>query len=189
MSKIGYVRVSSIDQNEQRQVEALEKLGMDRVFAEKVSGKNMNGRPQLKALLDYVREGDVIYVADLSRLARNTRDLLQLIEDLTEKGIGLVSLKENIDTSTATGKLMITMLGAIAEFERANLLERQREGIELAKRKGVYKGRKSIEKPDNWTEVYQQYLTRKISGAQAMDILKLKRNTFYKFAAEERGEK
>lgn len=138
--KIAYVRVSSINQNEARQVEALEKYGIERWYTEKISGKDAN-RPKLLEMLEYVREGDTIHIHDLSRLARSTADLLVIVDLLTKKGVHLVSNKENIDSSTPTGKLMLTMIGAINEFERTNILERTREGIAIAKRKGVYKGR------------------------------------------------
>ncbi len=141
--KIGYVRVSTIDQNEARQIEGLEKYEIEKWFTEKVSGKDMN-RPELQTMLDFAREGDTIYVHDFSRLARSVSDLLKITEQLQAKGIHLVSNKENIDTSTPTGKLMLTMIAAINEFERTNLLERQREGIAIAKREHKYKGRKAI---------------------------------------------
>ena len=136
--KIAYVRVSTIEQNEARQIEALKQYDIDKWFTEKVSAKNTN-RPQLQAMLDFAREGDTIYIHDFSRLARSTSDLLKLVEGLQAKGVHLVSNKENIDTSTPAGKLMLTMLGAIYEFERANLLERQREGVAIAKEQGKYK--------------------------------------------------
>jgi DNA invertase Pin-like site-specific DNA recombinase len=136
MSNIAYVRVSTAEQNEARQIEALKKHNIDKWFTEKVSGKNMN-RPQLEAMLDYVREGDTVYIHDFSRLARSTKDLLSIVEQLQEKGVHLVSNKENLDTSTPTGKLMLTMIAAINEFERENLLERQREGIAIAKEQGI----------------------------------------------------
>jgi DNA invertase Pin-like site-specific DNA recombinase len=176
---IAYVRVSTEEQNEERQVEGLKKHGIEKWFLEKVSAKTTD-RPQLRALLDFAREGDTIYVHDLSRLARSTRDLLELVEFLEQKGIGLVSNKEAIDTSTATGKLMLTMIGAIAEFERQNLLERQREGIALAKGRGIYTGRKRIDYPKDWQTVYDQWKMRKITGDNAMQQLGLKRNTFYR---------
>lgn len=119
--KVGYIRVSAIDQNTESQKSLLGNVGMDKVFEEKLSGKN-TARPQLQAMLDYVREGDTVYVKDLSRLARNTKDLLDIVEYLNQKGVSLFSIKENIDTSTNFGKLMLTFLGAIYEFERANLL-------------------------------------------------------------------
>lgn len=130
--KVGYIRVSSIEQNTESQKSLLDKVGMDKIFAEKISGKNTD-RPQLQAMLEYVREGDTVYIKDLSRLARNTKDLLNIVEYLTNKGVALKSIKENIDTSSNFGKLMITFLAAIYEFERANLLERQKVGIAVAK--------------------------------------------------------
>ena len=130
--KIAYVRVSTVEQNESRQIEALEKYGIEKWFTEKVSAKDTN-RPKLKEMLEFAREGDTIYIHDFSRLARSTKDLLEIVETLKAKGIHLVSNKENIDTSTPTGKLMLTMIAAINEFERSNLLERQREGIAIAK--------------------------------------------------------
>ena len=130
--KIAYVRVSTVEQNEARQIEALKKYDVDKWFTEKVSAKDTN-RPQLQAMIDFAREGDTIYIHDFSRLARSTADLLKLVEQLQAKGVHLVSNKENIDTSTPTGRLMLTMIGAINEFERCNLLERQREGYRHCK--------------------------------------------------------
>lgn len=163
---IAYVRVSTVEQNEARQVEALEKYNIEKWFKEKVSGKNTE-RKELKNMLDFAREGDTIYVLDFSRLARSVKDLLDITEKLKEKNINLISLKENLDTSTPTGKLLLTMIGAIDEFERANLLERQREGIAIAKKKGLYKGRQpsKIDK-DLFEDAYNQYMTRKINKNQ-----------------------
>jgi len=181
---IAYVRVSTIEQNEARQIKGLEKNNIDRWFTEKVSAKDTN-RPELKDMLNYAREGDTIYIHSLDRLARSTKDLLGIVEQLESKGILLVSSKESIDTSTATGKLMLTMIGAINTFERENMLERQREGIAIAKINGEYKGRKEIEFPDNWAEVYDKYKTRELTGTKAMEILGLKRTTFYKLVKKE----
>lgn len=161
---IAYVRVSTIEQNEERQIEALKKYNIDKWYTEKVSAKDTN-RPKLKEMLDYVREGDTIYVHDFSRLARSTKDLLSIVEQLQEKKVHLVSNKENIDTTTPTGKLMLTMIGAIAEFERTNLLERQREGIAIAKQQNKYKGRKPKEIPD-FDKWYKKYITREINKVQ-----------------------
>lgn len=180
---IAYVRVSTEEQNEERQVEGLKKHQIEKWFIEKVSAKTAD-RPQLQAVLEFAREGDVIYIHDLSRLARSTKDLLEMVEFLEKKGIGLVSNKESIDTKTATGKLMLTMIGAIAEFERQNLLERQREGITLAKAKGIYKGRKKIGYPKNWQEVYSRWKKRELKSGEAIQQLKLKTNTFYRLVAE-----
>lgn len=176
---IAYVRVSTVEQNESRQMEGLKKYNIDKWFTEKVSAKDTN-RPQLDSMMDFAREGDTIYIWDFSRLARSTKDLLELVELMDKKGIHLISVKENLDTSTATGKLMLTMIGAINEFERANLLERQREGIAIAKKEGKFKGRRAIDYPSNWKEVYTKWKSREINGTSAMEILGLKRNTFYK---------
>jgi len=185
---IGYVRVSTVEQNEGRQIEALRQRNIDKWFTEKVSAKNTN-RPELKTMIDFARAGDTIYIHSLDRLARSTKDLLNIVEELQHKGIHLVSNKENIDTSTATGKLMLTMIGAIAEFERANLLERQKEGIAIAKKEGKFKGRKEISYPANWKEVYALWKSRELKGTEAMTQLGLKRNTFYKLVKEYEGSK
>ena len=180
---IAYVRVSTVEQNEERQLKALEKHNIDKWFVEKVSAKDTN-RPQLQAMMEFAREGDSVYIHDFSRLARSTTDLLQLVEKLEKKKINLVSNKENIDSSTPTGKLMLTMIGAINEFERQNLLERQREGIAIAKQQGKYKGRKAIQKPEYWEEVFLKWKNRELQANEAMKILGLKRNTFYKMVKE-----
>ena len=172
---LGYVRVSTIEQNEERQLETMKRYEVEKVFTEKVSGKNTN-RPKLQELLDFAREGDTIIIHDFSRLARNTQDLLNIVETLTHKGIHLISSKENIDTSTPTGKLLLTVIGAISEFERTNLLERQAEGIAIAKAKGVYKGRKPIE-VSNFSEYYDKWKTRECSKSDLMKILGISRPT------------
>lgn len=180
---IAYVRVSTVEQNDGRQLEGLKQYNIDKWFTEKISAKDIN-RPELKKMIDFAREGDTIYIWDFSRLARSTKDLLDLVETFKAKGIHLISVKENLDTSTPAGKLMLTMIGAINEFERANLLERQREGIALAKREGKYKGRKEIGYPENWSEVYSKWKSRELTGTKAMELLELKRNTFYKLVKE-----
>ena len=182
--KVGYIRVSSIEQNTESQKSLLDKIGMDKIFGEKISGKNTD-RPQLQAMLEYVREGDTAYIKDLSRLARNTKDLLSIVEYLTNKGVALKSIKENIDTSSNFGKLMIAFLAAIYEFERANLLERQKDGIAVAKLKGKYKGRKKVDKPANFNEVYQKWLKREIRSVAAIRELNISEYAFYKFIKEE----
>lgn len=176
MAAVAYVRVSSADQNEARQIDALQKYNIDKWFTEKVSGKNMDDRKQLRDMLDWVREGDTVYVHDFSRLARSTKDLLAITERLFEKQVHLVSLKENLDTSTATGKLMLTMIAAINEFERQNLLERQAEGIALAKVRGAYKGRKRIDVKD-FDTYYSRYMRREISKSGIAEKLGISRPT------------
>ena len=182
---IGYVRVSTVDQNEARQIEGLQKYGIEKWFTEKISGKDIN-RPQLQAMLDFAREGDTVYVHDFSRLARSTKDLLNIVDTLTEKKIHLVSNKEAIDTSTPQGKLMLTMIAAIYEFERTNMLERQREGIAIAKANHVYKGRKEIKvDPDQWKKLYDQYMHREINKVQFAKALDVSRPTLDKLLKAE----
>lgn len=178
--KVSYIRVSSIDQNETRQIEAMKDKGIEKYFIEKISGKNMN-RPKLQEMLDYVREGDEIFIHDFSRLARSTKDLLEIVEILNKKGVILKSNKENLDTSTPTGKLMLTMIGAINEFERQNLLERQREGIEIAKKQGKFKGGqvKKIEEKE-FEKALNKYKTREINKTEMAEILKISRPTLNK---------
>ena len=175
---IAYVRVSTMEQNEARQKEALSKHSIEKWYIDKASGKNMN-RPQLAEMLDFVRAGDIVYIHDLSRIARSTSDLLKIVEQLQHKGVHLVSNKENIDTTTPTGKLMLTMIGAINEFERENLLERQREGIAIAKAAGKYKGRKEI-KVENFSEHYDRYKNRQITKMQHAKELGISRPTLDK---------
>lgn len=179
---IAYVRVSTVEQNDARQVEALEKHNIDKWWTEKVSAKNAN-RPQLQAMLEFARSGDTIYIHDFSRLARSTADLLKIVEQLTTKGVHLVSNKENIDTSTPTGKLMLTMIGAINEFERTNMLERQREGIAIAKREGKYAGRKAVKVAD-FEKHYERYSRREITKAQLATELSISRPTLDKLIQE-----
>lgn len=177
---IAYVRVSTVEQNEQRQIQALEKHNIDKWYIEKVSAKDTN-RKELKTMLEYAREGDKIFIHDFSRLARSVKDLLSIVETLNEKGITLVSNKENIDTSTATGKLMLTMIGAINEFERQNLLERQKEGIAIAKANNKYKGRKEITiDREAFTELYKQYTNRQLTKTELAGKLKVSRPTLDK---------
>ena len=180
--KVGYVRVSTVTQHEDRQLVTMEKFGVEKLFQEKVSGKDKN-RPQLQQLLDFVREGDTVIIHDFSRLARSTKDLLEIVEYLNNKKVALISAKENLDTSTATGKLMLTMIGAINEFERTNLLERQREGIAVAKKKGKYKGRKEV-KIDNFEQYYNKYLKREITKTQLAKELNISRPTLDKLIKE-----
>ena len=186
---VAYIRVSTVEQNEGRQVEALKKHNIEKWFIEKVSGKDTN-RPQLQAMLDYVREGDTIYIHDFSRLARSTKDLLSIVEKLKSKDVHIVSNKENIDSSTPTGKLMLTMIGAIAEFERQNMLERQAEGIAIAKREGKFKGGQ-VKKIDDqsWNRYYNQYIQRELTTKAAFaKKLNISRPTLDKLLKERRGE-
>ena len=144
--QVGYIRVSSADQNTARQ---LQDISLDKVFEDKCSGRDTN-RPQLKACLEYLREDDTLHVHSLDRLARNVEDLLAIVRDLTERGVKVIFHKENLtftpdtpDNSNSMSRLMLTIMGAIAEFERSLIKERQREGIVIAKKSGKYRGRPS----------------------------------------------
>ena len=180
MSKIGYIRVSTEHQETARQQEIMDNNHVDRIFSEKLSGATAD-RPQLKAMLDYVREGDTLYVESISRLGRSTRDLLNIIDTLSEKGVTLVSHKENIDTDTPAGKFMLTVFAALSQLEREQLKQRQREGIEIAKAQGKYTGRKPI--PIDWTkfgQLYGEWKAKNITGRDFMRKMGLTANTFYR---------
>lgn len=180
--RVAYVRVSTEEQNEERQKEALKKFNIEKWFEEKVSAKDAD-RQQLQLMLDFVREGDIVYVHDLSRLARSTFDLLTISKILQKKGVDLVSNKENVDTTTPAGRLMFTLIGAIAEFERDVILERQREGIALAKKAGKYKGRKK-KKIEGIEDYYDLYMTRKMTKVQIMNELHISRTVLDRYFAE-----
>lgn len=181
---VAYIRISDPTQNEARQIKAMEDRGIEKIFLDKCSGKNTN-RPELKNMLEFIREGDNIYIESFSRLARSTKDLLDLVEHITTiKKANLISLKENIDTQTPSGRMMLGIIGSIYQFERECLLERQKEGIRIAKEKGIYKGRKKIDFPNEWNDIYSKYKLREITATKAMKMLKLKRTTFYKLKRE-----
>ena len=150
--KIGYIRVSTQEQNTIRQEVMMEQLGVEELYIDKASGKNTD-RPQLKKMMEYVRRGDIVIVESISRFARNTRDLLNLMEQLSAKGVEFVSKKEAIDTTTPTGKFMLTVFAAVAELEREYILQRQRGGIAIAKEQGKYTGRKPRPLLDNFERV------------------------------------
>ena len=184
MAIIGYVRVSTQEQNEDRQLTIMEQYKADKIFTEKISGKNTD-RPQLKKMLEYVREGDTLVIESYSRLARSTKDLINLVEQLKAKGVNLISTKENIDTSTPQGRLMFTIFAGLAEFERECTLQRQAEGIAEAKKRGVYKGRQRIEvDTDTFTKVYDEWKQGNITARTAMQKLGLSANTFYRRVKE-----
>ncbi len=210
MSRIGYIRVSTEHQETARQQEIMDSYQVDRIFSEKISGANAD-RPQLKAMLDYVREpfmieissgpaslkamldyvreGDTLYIESISRLGRSTKDLLNIIDTLTEKGVTLISHKENIDTDTPTGKFMLTVFAALSQLEREQLKQRQREGIEIAKAQGKYTGRKPIE--IDWTrfgQLYGEWKSKSITGRDFMRRMGLSANTFYRRVREYEAE-
>lgn len=181
--KVGYVRVSTVEQNEERQVLAMKEHGVDKVFIEKASGKNAN-REKLEEMLGFVREGDVLYVSEFSRLARSTKDLLAIVDQLSAKGVDIVSLKENFDTTTASGRMMLTVVAAIAQFEREIMLERQRDGIAVAKAKGRY-SKEPLSVPDDaWDAAYADYMARRLSKAGMCKVLGISRPTLNRILKE-----
>jgi len=183
--KVGYIRVSTEGQNIARQEVLMQELGVDKIFIDKASGKNRE-RPQLRAMMNFVREGDVVIVESISRFARNTKDLLELVEELQSRQVIFISKKEAIDTNTPTGQFMLTVFGAVATLEREYILSRQSEGIAIAKAEGKYKGRKRIESPD-FESAYKRWQAGEITAAKAMKLLDMKRNTFYRRASEYRA--
>ena len=178
--KIGYIRVSTQEQNTIRQEVLMKSLGVDEIYIDRMSGKKAN-RPELQKMMEYVRKGDTVIVESISRFARNTRDLLELVEKLTAKGVEFVSRKEAIDTTTPTGKFMLTVFGAVAELEREYILQRQREGIAIAKEQGKYKGRKPIDAPE-FEQVTARWKSGAITAAEAMRTLHMTKTTFYRRA-------
>ena len=173
--KIGYVRVSTEEQNTARQEIMLRELGVDELFVDRASGKNAD-RPELNRMMNFVRRGDTVIVESISRFARNTRDLLDLVERLTEKQVEFVSRKEAIDTTTPTGKFMLTVFAA--ELEREYILQRQREGIAIAKQQGKYRGRPPKAYPD-FERIAARWQKGEITAVQAMKQLGMSKTRFY----------
>lgn len=180
--KIGYIRVSTVEQNIARQEVIMKKLDVEKIFIDKISGKNME-RPMLKEMMDFVRSGDIVVVESISRFARNTRDLLELVDQLVAKGVQFVSMKEKIDTSTPSGKFMLTVFGAVAQLERDYILQRQKEGIAIAKANGKYQGRKKIQN-DRFDEIYEKWKNNEMTAIQAMKLLNYSKTTFYRRVKE-----
>ena len=176
---VGYARVSTLEQNIERQEVALNELGCERVFIDKMSGKNTD-RPKFNAMMDFVREGDTLIVSEYNRLSRSTKDLLATIEELENKGVVVKSIKENLDTSTPQGKLILTIFAGLAEFERTLMLQRQAEGIERAKLAGKYKGRKCKEyDKDLLDKVMCGLADKSLTVTKAAELLGVTRATVY----------
>ena len=180
MSKIGYIRVSTIEQETARQEELLKSYGLDKVFEEKASGKNTE-RPELKKMLDYLREDDILYVESISRLSRSIRDLLSIVDTLNEKSVQLVVIKENIDTTTPQGRFVLSIFAALSELEREQILQRQKEGIAIAKAQGKYIG-KQFKRIDE--EVFLKSFTKweagDITARKFAELIGLTPNSLYR---------
>ena len=180
--KLLYCRVSTTEQNETRQTALARELGIEEryIYLDKASGKNTN-RTEFQRMMNFAREGDVIYCESISRIARNTADLLSIVADMQKRGIDFVSLKENIDTQTPQGKFMLTVFGAMAELEREQTLQRQREGIAIAKAEGKYKGKPKMKIDDSALErECKKWRAGEQTATETMKILGLKPNTFYR---------
>ena len=190
MGNYGYIRVSTADQCEDRQVIAMAEFGIPQsdIYIDKQSGKD-TARPGLKRLLAVVKSGDSVIVESVSRFARNTRDLLGLIDKLTAKGVEFISLKEHIDTSTPTEKFMLTVFGAVSELERDFILQRQAEGISAARKRGVRFGRPVKKPPADFTEVVRLWEQGKLMTKEAVKQSGLSESTFYRRVREYRGGK
>ena len=183
--RVGYVRISDADtQNTARQDTLMSELGVDRVFTDKMSGKTSN-RPQLQAMLEYVREGDTVISESISRIARSTRDFLYIMDKLKEKNVTYISKKESIDTSTPQGVFMLTVFSALYELEVQTTRQRALEGIAEAKKRGVYKGRKPIViDTTKFKAVYESWKADKITAVQAYKKVGLSASTWYRRVKE-----
>ncbi len=176
--KYGYIRVSSDKQNLARQIEEMNKQQLNYIFQDKQSGKSLD-RPELQKMLSILSEGDTVVVLSVDRLARNTKDLISLVDLFRGKGINFISLKENIDTSTPTGIFICTILGALAELEREYIRERQRQGIAIAKTQKKYKGRRERKIP-NFEEMTKRVRSGNMSVEEASKLLCISRSTYYR---------
>lgn len=182
--RIGYVRVSSLDQNPARQIEELRSQNVEKIFTDKMSRKNTE-RPELQKMLTFIREGDTLIVHSLDRLARNLADLLTIVQELTGRGISIVFMNERLSfeagkDASPTSKLMLSMIGAFAEFERSMIKRRQAEGIALAKERGVYKGRQRSVTDEQIQEV-RSMLDMGVPLSKAAKKVGISRTTAYKY--------
>ncbi len=181
--KIGYLRVSTQGQQLEGQEQEVGKQGIEKWFIDKASGRNTD-REQFQLMMDFCREGDIIYCYDFSRISRSLKDLLNIIDTLNSKGVSLVSIKENLDTSTSPGRFMVQILGAVNEYQINLQREKIMDGIEEAKRKGKYKGRKKIT-IENFEDYYNKFMNREIkSKSELARILNISRQTLYNLIEE-----
>ena len=185
--KIGYIRISTKEQKTQRQEILMRELSVDKLFIDKASGKSTQ-RKELSGMLDFVREGDAVIVESISRFARSARDFLNLINILAEKKVEFVSKKESIDTTTPSGKFMLTVFAAVAELEREYMLDRQHEGIKIAKSLGKYKGRKPKDYPE-FAKLYEQTRRRELTVSAAIKRLGISKSSWYRKAGVLKAER
>ncbi len=183
--RVAYERVSTIGQSILRQDVMMQEQNIEKVFTEKISGKDRN-RPELQKMLDFVREGDIVVIESISRLARSARDFLNILDELEQKQVALVSLKEQIDTSTPTGRFLVSVFAALAQLEREQILTRQKEGIAAQKAVGTYTGGRPRVKVDQklLNSVMASWKTGEITAVQAMKELSVTKATFYRLAKD-----
>lgn len=182
--KIGYVRCSTSEQNESRQIKLLNDFGVEKIFSDKASGRNIQ-REGFTNMMSFIREGDIVVVESISRLARSVRDLLHTVDVFCNLGVEFISLKENIDTSTPSGKFMLTVFGACAELDLETKRQNQLEGIAIAKAEGRYKGRKRVEiNEKKFKSICKKWRAGEITATMAMMTLGVKPNTFYRRVKE-----
>ena len=179
--KVAYERVSTSGQSTLRQDVMMQDQLIEKIFTEKISGKDRN-RPELQKMLDFVREGDMVVIESISRLARSTRDFLNILDELEKKQVALVSLKENIDTSTPTGRFLVSVFAALAQLEREQILIRQQEGVNAQKAAGTYTGgRPRIQvNVKQFNATVNRWRSGDITAVQAMNELSMKKSTFYR---------
>ena len=183
----GYARVSTEAQNLDRQIDALKKYGVDMIYNEKMTGTKRD-RPELSKMLDRMTEGDTVVVESLSRLGRSTKDLIELTELFERRGVHLVSLKESIDTSTSTGKLLFTLMSAIAQFERDVIADRTKEGLRSARARGRTGGRPKAN-PDAVRKGVKLYRTGQYSVKEIEELTGVKKSTLYRNLRQMDGQK
>lgn len=179
--RVGYVRVSTAEQNTARQDVLMAQLGVEKIFTDKASGRSRSARPELARMLDFIREGDEVVVESISRFARSAKDFLDLVNEIEKKGVRFVSKKESFDSDTPSGRFALTMFAAMAQLEADTIAERRNEGIAIAKAEGRYTGRKPIEiDPELLKEVHTKWYKDEITTAYAIKKLGTSRNTFYR---------
>ncbi len=185
---IGYARVSTIEQNLDRQIDALRENGAERIFQEKFTGTKVN-RPELETMLMTLRPGDKLIVTEFSRLSRSTKDLIDLVEKLQKMGVELVSIKENLDTTTATGKMMLTMLSALSQFERDLIAERTAEGLKAARARGRKGGRPKVATEETKRKALAMYDANTMTNKEIADFAKVSIATLGNWIKEHKQQK
>ena len=182
---IGYARVSTQDQNLDRQLDALNKAGCERIFNEKMTGTH-SARPELQMMLMTLRSGDTLVVESFSRLSRSTKDLLDMVERLSKLGVHLISLKEDLDTNTATGKMMLTVMSALSQFERDLIAERTKEGLKAARARGRHGGRPRSGSDKDRQQAYAMYQANIMSCQEIADKFHVSLSTLNRWIRSEK---